>query len=115
MLTLSSQMALSVILPLSLVRARLLISVTLFKTNLVTLESSKVLGFVARPVLKTVLQKLDPQQYNGASFLGLNGIVVKSHGNSSAEGFFNAIAQARTEVVNDMINVMARRLTVLSL
>lgn len=76
---------------------------------------SKVLGFVARPVLKTVLQKLDPQQYNGASFLGLNGIVVKSHGNSSAEGFFNAIAQARTEVVNDMINVMARRLSVLSL
>ncbi len=76
---------------------------------------SRVAGLIARPVLKTIFQNLDPQQYNGASFLGLNGVVVKSHGNSSAEGFFSAIVQARSEVESDMINIMARRLSALSL
>ncbi|MEH6556791.1 MAG: phosphate acyltransferase PlsX [Oceanicoccus sp.] len=76
---------------------------------------SKLAGIVAGPVLKTIFQKLDPQQYNGASFLGLNGVVVKAHGNSSAEGFFNAIVQARSEVATDMINIMTRRLSALSL
>lgn len=76
---------------------------------------SRVAGLVARPVLKTISRKLDPQQYNGASFLGLSGVVVKSHGNSSAEGFFNAIVQARSEVANNMISNLARRLSALSL
>lgn len=76
---------------------------------------SKLAAMAARPVLKTIFQKLDPQQYNGASFLGLNGVVVKAHGNSSAEGFFNAIVQARSEVASDMINIMTRRLSALVL
>jgi glycerol-3-phosphate acyltransferase PlsX len=76
---------------------------------------SKLAAMAARPVLKTIFQRLDPQQYNGASFLGLNGVVVKAHGNSSAEGFFNAIVQARSEVASDMINIMTRRLSALVL
>jgi len=72
---------------------------------------NRVIGVIAQPMLKTIFQKLDPQQYNGASFLGLAGVVVKSHGNSSVQGFLNAIAQARSEVASDMVNIMAHRLS----
>jgi glycerol-3-phosphate acyltransferase PlsX len=58
----------------------------------------RLVAFVAKPVLKRVFYKLDPQQYNGASFLGLQGVVVKSHGSSNVDGFLRAISQARSEV-----------------
>jgi glycerol-3-phosphate acyltransferase PlsX len=44
--------------------------------------------------------RVDPSKYNGAMFLGLNGIVVKSHGRSDANGFANAIAVAYDLCVN---------------
>ena len=50
--------------------------------------------FLARPALQLVRQRLDPRRYNGAMFLGLNGIVVKSHGGTDALGFANAIGVA---------------------
>jgi phosphate acyltransferase len=50
--------------------------------------------FLARPALQLVRQRLDPRRYNGAMFLGLNGIVVKSHGATDALGFANAIGVA---------------------
>jgi glycerol-3-phosphate acyltransferase PlsX len=37
---------------------------------------------------------MDPRRYNGAVFLGLNGIAVKSHGGTDSEGFANAIGVA---------------------
>lgn len=50
------------------------------------------LGYLlARPALKRLKDKLDPRLHNGAMFLGLNGIVVKSHGGTDAVGFANAI------------------------
>ncbi len=53
------------------------------------------LGYLlARPALQLARQRLDPRRYNGAMFLGLNGIVVKSHGNTDALGFANAIGVA---------------------
>jgi glycerol-3-phosphate acyltransferase PlsX len=53
------------------------------------------LGYLlARPALQLVRQRLDPRRYNGAMFLGLNGIVVKSHGGTDALGFANAIGVA---------------------
>jgi glycerol-3-phosphate acyltransferase PlsX len=53
------------------------------------------LGFLlARPALQLLRQRLDPRRYNGAMFLGLNGIVVKSHGGTDALGFANAIGVA---------------------
>ncbi len=53
------------------------------------------LGYaLAKPALERVRQRLDPRRYNGAMFLGLNGIVVKSHGGTDALGFANAIGVA---------------------
>ena len=47
--------------------------------------------------------RLDPSRYNGAMFLGLNGICVKSHGGTDALGFSNALGVA-AELVNDGLN-----------
>ena len=53
------------------------------------------LGYaLAKPALQLLRQRLDPRRYNGAMFLGLNGIVVKSHGGTDALGFANAIGVA---------------------
>jgi phosphate acyltransferase len=49
---------------------------------------------LAKPALQLLRRRLDPRRYNGAMFLGLNGIVVKSHGGTDALGFANAIGVA---------------------
>jgi glycerol-3-phosphate acyltransferase PlsX len=61
-----------------------------FKSSL----RAKLGYWLARPALQLVRQRLDPRRYNGAMFLGLNGIVVKSHGGTDALGFANAIGVA---------------------
>lgn len=52
---------------------------------------SKLVGFFAWPVLSRFKKRVDPRRYNGASMLGLTGIVIKSHGGTDAVGFANAI------------------------
>ena len=53
------------------------------------------LGYlVARPAFQVLRDKFDPRRYNGAMFLGLNGVVVKSHGGTDAIGFSAAIGVA---------------------
>ncbi len=64
-----------------------------FNKNLFT----KLLGLIAYPVLKAFKDKLDPRRYNGASLLGLNGIVIKSHGGADVIAFNNAIKIACLE------------------
>jgi glycerol-3-phosphate acyltransferase PlsX len=59
---------------------------------------AKVLGFLLRPTLKKLFKSLNPDQYNGASLIGLRGIVVKSHGNANSKAFFAAIIEAAKEV-----------------
>jgi glycerol-3-phosphate acyltransferase PlsX len=49
---------------------------------------------LAGSALKKVRLRTDPRRYNGAMFVGLNGIVVKSHGGTDALGFANAIGVA---------------------
>ena len=53
------------------------------------------------PILKSLWNKVNPEKYNGAMFLGLNGIVVKSHGRSDADGFSNAISVAYDLCINN--------------
>ncbi len=65
-----------------------------FKRNLFT----RLAALVALPVLNRVRHTLDPRQYNGASLLGLNGIVIKSHGSADEESFANAIKIAIVEI-----------------
>ena len=60
------------------------------------------LGYLlAKPALDALRTKLDVRQYNGALFLGLNGVVVKSHGSMDAEGFASAISVAVDMVRGD--------------
>lgn len=57
---------------------------------------------LARPAFRSMKQHLDPNNHNGAVFLGLNGVVVKSHGGANIPGFANAIRVARDLVVKDI-------------
>jgi len=62
-----------------------------------TFRSSFVAGLgylLARRALRKLRERLDPRRYNGAIFLGLNGVAVKSHGGSDALAFANAIGLA---------------------
>lgn len=59
---------------------------------------SRIAGVIAYPVLRAFARSIDPRRFNGASLLGLRGIVVKSHGGVDALAFEHAIAVAKTEV-----------------
>ncbi len=62
-----------------------------------TFKSSLLAGLgylLARSAMRKLRKRLDPRRYNGAIFLGLNGITVKSHGGTDALGFANAIGVA---------------------
>lgn len=78
----------------------------LFKESFNRNFLTKMVGFIASPILKRIKSRLDPSRYNGASMLGLNGIVVKSHGGANVLGFQYAIEQAVLEVENDVIDLV---------
>jgi len=59
---------------------------------------SKIQAVLARPVLKHLRGRMDPREYNGATLVGLNGIVVKSHGSADSYAFLHAINTAVVEV-----------------
>ncbi|MFT5541938.1 MAG: glycerol-3-phosphate acyltransferase PlsX [Glaciecola sp.] len=61
---------------------------------------ARILSKLALPLLKKLYQRMNPDQYNGASLIGLRGTVVKSHGNASADACFYAIKQAYEEAEN---------------
>ncbi|MBY5925567.1 MULTISPECIES: phosphate acyltransferase PlsX [Halomonas] len=63
---------------------------------------SRLVGLLARPALKRLKSELDPVRYNGASLLGLAGIVIKSHGSCDAQGFHYALRRASQEVRRDL-------------
>lgn len=60
--------------------------------------AARAVGWLALPLLRRLRADLRPAQYNGASFLGLQGIVVKSHGGAGMESFQWAIRRAAQEV-----------------
>jgi len=69
-----------------------------FKRNLLT----RMAGLVALPVLRRFRRTVDPRRYNGASLLGLRGIVIKSHGGADELAFENAIRIAEKEIHCDI-------------
>lgn len=68
---------------------------------------SKIGFLLSRPALKMLKVHLDPNNHNGAVFLGLNGLVVKSHGSADANGVANAIGVAAAMIRDDI----TRRIT----
>jgi glycerol-3-phosphate acyltransferase PlsX len=77
-----------------------------FSRNLYT----KLAAFVSLPVLKSAGKRLDPRRYNGASLLGLNGVVIKSHGGADAMAIGYAIRVAKLEVENQVPTRIAEQL-----
>lgn len=63
---------------------------------------SKIAMICAYPVLRNLKKKLNMNQYNGASLVGLKGIIIKSHGSTNTEGFVNAIKEAIKEIKYDV-------------
>jgi glycerol-3-phosphate acyltransferase PlsX len=61
------------------------------------------LFLLARPALQRVLHEVNPEVYNGAFFLGLQGVLVKSHGGASSDAFHRAIEKAIVAVENRMV------------
>lgn len=63
---------------------------------------SRMVSLLARPVLKRLKKSLNPEHYNGAVLLGLQGVVVKSHGSAEIEGVYRAIVHAQRAVKADL-------------
>ncbi|MGI9212521.1 MAG: phosphate acyltransferase PlsX [Methylococcaceae bacterium] len=72
---------------------------------------TRLSGLIALPVLRAFKQHYDPRRYNGASLLGLTGIVIKSHGNADRLAFANAIHIAIKEVEKAVPTRIGERLT----
>ena len=64
---------------------------------------SKIGFLVSRPATELLKHHLDPNNHNGAVFLGLNGVVVKSHGSANAKGVANAVAVTARLLEEDLI------------
>lgn len=73
--------------------------------------SSKLIGLLAKPILKRLKKRLDPARYNGATLLGLNGIVIKSHGGANVFAFENAIYQASLQVKSNVVELVRDKIT----
>lgn len=71
---------------------------------------SKLAAAFALPVLKRLKNRLDPGRYNGASFLGLQGIVIKSHGGADVPAFVSALGVALREIEKDVPRRIDQRL-----
>lgn len=55
---------------------------------------TKLAGWLVKPILKSFVNRIDPACYNGATFIGLQGIVIKSHGGANRRAFAHAIEEA---------------------
>ncbi len=90
---------------------------TLMKEALTSTLQAKLGALIALPALQKMRQKIDPSAINGGPLLGLNGIVVKSHGGADAKGFGNAIRTAvdlaRSDYMTKVSESLQRLVTVL--
>jgi glycerol-3-phosphate acyltransferase PlsX len=70
----------------------------------------KLAAIVSLPVLKAVKNRMDHRRYNGASLLGLRGVVIKSHGAADVYAFGQALRRAEDEVRNEVVERISRRM-----
>lgn len=67
---------------------------TLIKEAFMHSFLTKLAGLIAKPVLKSFIKRIDPARYNGATLIGLQGTVIKSHGSATSQSFARAIEEA---------------------
>lgn len=75
---------------------------------------TKLAGLFALPVLKAFQMRVDPRRYNGASLLGLQGVVVKSHGSADVFAYRHALAQAAEAARQKLPEKIAVRMAAVS-
>mgnify|MGYP001583989549 CR=1 FL=1 len=80
-----------------------------FRRNLLT----RLSALIALPVLHAFKKRVDPRRYNGATLVGLNGTVIKSHGGADKMAFGHAILEALAEVRNNVPERIGRELAAL--
>jgi len=82
------------------------------KTELSSSYLGRLGKILASGSLRNFYKKLDPSLYNGATFLGLNKVVVKSHGSACTESFYSALAVAMTEAKYDLPRKIEEKLLI---
>ncbi len=73
---------------------------------------AKLIGYLAKPILKKIFNKFNTNKYNGASLLGLNGVVIKSHGGAGSNAFVSAIQAAFLEAEKNIPLVIREKVTI---
>jgi glycerol-3-phosphate acyltransferase PlsX len=71
---------------------------------------TRLAALVAYPVLMAFKRRIDPRRYNGATLIGLKGVVVKSHGGADVVAFANALDKAYAEVSHGVLERIAQRI-----
>jgi glycerol-3-phosphate acyltransferase PlsX len=74
---------------------------------------TRLAALICLPILKNIRHKIDPRRYNGASLLGLRGIVIKSHGSADVLSFSYAIREAIIEVEKNVPSKISQQLATL--
>lgn len=77
---------------------------SMLKTALMSNMKSKLAAGMLKPELRGIKNQMDYSEYGGAGLFGLKAPVIKAHGSSDANAFFNAIRQTREMVQHDVIN-----------
>jgi glycerol-3-phosphate acyltransferase PlsX len=77
------------------------------KTEFMRNPIRKLAALAAFPALRAFKNRVDPRRYNGATLVGLKGVVVKSHGGADILGFRYALRKAYTEVANGVLDKIA--------
>ena len=72
---------------------------------------TKLAGLLAKPVINAFKHRIDPRHYNGATLLGLRGIVIKSHGSADRLAFRIAIGRAVDEARGGVLNHITERMS----
>ena len=80
---------------------------TEFTRNVLT----RIAAAIVYPVLMSFKRRIDSRRYNGATLVGLKGVVVKSHGGADAFAFANALNRAAAEVEHGMLEKIAQRIS----
>lgn len=78
--------------------------IDLIKGTLMSSFKTKIGALLIKKSLKQTLKRLDPSEYGGAPMLGLNGLVMKAHGSSTAKEISNAIIECENFLQNDIVN-----------
>lgn len=74
---------------------------------------ARFIALISIPILRSFKKKLDPDRHNGASLIGLQGIVIKSHGGANQQAFVTAIEEAILEVEKNVPQLIGERVSMM--